>query len=210
MISVGIIEDENEIRNDLVSYFNKRDSFICKIHADSVENYFQIVKNQDPPDILLIDIGLPGMSGLEGIKLIKTANPEIDIVVLTIYDDNEKIFNALVSGASGYLLKNSSFSMIREALLELKNGGAPMTPQIARKVIDYFNQTKSQPITYTLTDREKEIVVGLVDGLSYKSISERMGISLETVRSFIKKIYKKLHVNSKVEVIKKSLSGEIN
>lgn len=210
MISVGIIEDENEIRNDLVSYFNKRDSFICKIHADSVENYLQIVKNQDPPDILLIDIGLPGMSGLEGIKLIKTANPEIDIVVLTIYDDNEKIFNALVSGASGYLLKNSSFSMIREALLELKNGGAPMTPQIARKVIDYFNQTKSQPITYTLTDREKEIVVGLVDGLSYKSISERMGISLETVRSFIKKIYKKLHVNSKVEVIKKSLSGEIN
>lgn len=210
MISIGIIEDETEIRNDLVSYFNKRDSFICKIHSESVEGYLQIVRNEEPPDILLIDIGLPGMSGLEGIKLIKSANPEIDIVVLTIYDDNEKIFNALVSGASGYLLKNSSFAMIREALIELRNGGAPMTPQIARKVIDYFNQTKSQPITYTLTDREKEIVVGLVDGLSYKSISERMGISLETVRSFIKKIYKKLHVNSKVEVIKKSLSGEIN
>jgi len=209
MISIGIIEDENDIRNDLVVYFNRQQDLFCTIAEPSVESFLKALKTKTIPDILLMDIQLPGMSGLEGIRLIKDQYPDTEILMLTIYDDTEKIFKALVTGASGYLLKNTSLPKIKEAILELRAGGAPMNPQIARKVIEYFNPAKPAKKESPLTDREKEIVIGLVDGLSYQAIGDRMGITIETVRSYIKTIYRKLQVNSKGEVIKKSLSGEI-
>jgi DNA-binding NarL/FixJ family response regulator len=128
--------------------------------------------------------------------------------MLTVYTDQQKIFEALCAGASGYLLKNAPFEELKNSIIELKKGGAPMSPQIARKVIDYF-KPKKEPKESVLSDKEKEVVVALVDGLSYKQIAERLFISFETVRSHIKNIYKKLHVHSKAEIIKKSFRDEI-
>ncbi|HKI46179.1 MAG TPA: response regulator transcription factor, partial [Balneolales bacterium] len=155
-------------------------------------------------------IELPGMSGIDGMKLIKNQHPEIEIIILTVYHDSHKIFDSLCAGASGYLLKHTSLPEIKEAIETLVDGGSPMSPQIARKVIDYFKkpEIKKEPES-ELTPREQEIVVGLVDGLSYKMIADRMGIAIDTVRAHIRNIYKKLHVNSKAEVIAKSLRGEI-
>jgi len=209
MISVGIVEDEEDIRNDLMVYFNRQTDLICPVAVPSVEDFIRAIRQKPIPDIILMDIQLPGMSGLEGIRLIKADYPDTEIIMLTIYDDTEKIFKALMAGASGYLLKNTSLPKIREAILELKTGGAPMNPQIARKVIEYFNPERQTKKESPLTDREKEIVIGLVDGLSYQAIGNRMGITIETVRSYIKSIYRKLQVNSKSEVIRKSLQGEI-
>ncbi len=162
------------------------------------------------PDVILMDIELPGMSGIDGMKLIKNQHPEVEIIILTVYHDSHKIFDSLCAGASGYLLKHTSLPEIKEAIETLVDGGSPMSPQIARKVIDYFKkpEVKKEPES-ELTPREQEIVVGLVDGLSYKMIADRMDIAIDTVRAHIRNIYKKLHVNSKAEVIAKSLRGEI-
>lgn len=209
MISVAIIEDDEEIREGIQKYLNRKVGFSCRIAEESVEDYLAHGHEEDWPDVILMDIGLPGMSGIDGIKLIKGRFPEIDIVMLTVYHDSHKIFEALRAGASGYLLKNTPLAEIKEALEQLQAGGAPMSPQIARKVIEHFNPPNKPTPESPLTAKEKEIVVGLVDGLSYKLIAERMNISVETVRFHIKNIYQKLHVHSKAEVITKSLRGEI-
>ncbi len=209
MINVAIVEDDEEIREGIRKYLNAQANFVCTLAEASVEALLGQLADDDLPEVVLMDLGLPGMSGIEGIRILKQKYPAIDFIVLTIYHDSHKIFDALRAGASGYLLKNTPLSEIKEALLQVNSGGSPMSPQIARKVIDYFNpKTKPYPNT-TLTGKEREIVAGLVDGLSYKMIADRMAISVETVRFHIKNIYQKLHVHSKVEVITKSLRGEI-
>jgi DNA-binding NarL/FixJ family response regulator len=209
MINVAIVEDDEEIREGIRKYLNAQKDFSCIMAEASVEALLPQLQEDDLPEVVLMDIGLPGMSGIEGIRILKQKYPGIDFIVLTIYHDSHKIFEALRAGASGYLLKNTPLSEIKEALLQVSSGGSPMSPQIARKVIDYFNpKTKPYP-GMTLTGKEREIVAGLVDGLSYKMIADRLNISVETVRFHIKNIYQKLHVHSKVEVITKSLRGEI-
>jgi len=210
MIQVGIVEDNTKIRNLIQRYLDMQDGISCKVAVDSVEDMLEHLKKHDHPDIILMDIQLPGMSGIDGIGIIKKDYPEIDIIMLTVYHDSHKIFDSLVAGASGYLLKHTSLPEIKEAVEDLAKGGAPMSPQIARKVIQYFNKpaVKKKPES-DLTAREQDIVNGLVDGLSYKMIADRYDISIDTVRAHIRNIYKKLHVNSKAEVIAKSLKGEI-
>ncbi len=210
MIKVGIVEDNVKIRNLIQRYLDMQDGISCRVAVDSVEEMLDYLKEKELPDILLMDIQLPGMSGIEGIGIIKQDYPEIDIIMLTVYHDSHKIFDSLKAGASGYLLKHTSLPEIKEAVEDLAKGGAPMSPQIARKVIQYFNttQVKKKPES-DLTAREQDIVNGLVDGLSYKMIADRFDISIDTVRAHIRNIYKKLHVNSKAEVIAKSLRGEI-
>jgi len=209
MINVAIIEDDEEIREGIQKYLNRQPGFSCRIAEESVEAFLAHGEEVFWPEVMLMDIGLPGMSGIDGIKLIKQQNPELDIVMLTVYHDSHKIFEALRAGASGYLLKNTPLAEIKEAIEQLNAGGAPMSPQIARKVIEHFNPSNKPEPQSPLTAKEKELVVGLVDGLSYKLIAERMSISVETVRFHIKNIYQKLHVHSKAEVITKSLRGEI-
>ncbi len=209
MIKLAIVEDDNELRKTLEDFLNQQDEFNCILSNDSAENLLWDMKKSELPDIILMDIQLPGMSGIEAMKLIKEKYPEIEILMLTVYADSQKIFDALCSGASGYLLKNAPFEEIINSIIELSNGGAPMSPQIARKVISYFKPKKKQKKESTLSDKEKEVVIALVDGLSYKQIAVRLFISVETVNSHIKNIYKKLHVHSKSEVIKKSLKNEI-
>ncbi|MCB0291280.1 MAG: response regulator transcription factor [Calditrichaeota bacterium] len=209
MINVAIVEDDLEIREVMENYLDNLDGFRCRIAVDSVEAFLDILNEKSLPEVILMDIGLPGMSGIDGIRLIKSRYPAIDIVMLTIYHDSQKIFNSLCAGASGYLLKNTPLAEISSGIELLRAGGAPMSPPIARKVIQHFNPDTQKRKASPLTPKEKEIVVGLVDGLSYKMIAQRMNISVETVRFHIKNIYQKLHVHSKAEVITKSLRGEI-
>lgn len=208
-IRTAIVEDDAEIRGNISDYLKNQGRFDLLFSAGSMENALEELKKKSIPDILLLDIGLPGMSGLNGIKLIKEMYPGCDIIMFTVHDDPNRIFEALCNGASGYLLKNTPFSEISRAIEDLYAGGAPMSPQIARKVIQHFNPgNKATPVS-PLSDKEREVVVGLVDGLSYKMIADRLDITIETVRSHIKNIYRKLHVHSKAEVITKSLKGEI-
>lgn len=210
MAAISIVEDNEKIRNLIHKYLQQQEEFNSVTSYDSVEAQLKNLTDTSHPQVILMDIELPGMSGIDGMKLIKSRYPDIDIIILTVYHDSHKIFDSLCAGASGYLLKHTSLQGIKEAIEVSLQGGSPMSPQIARKVINYFNGNSSEKKNdIELTDREQEIVVGLVDGLSYKMIADRMDISIDTVRTHIRNIYKKLHVNSKAEVIAKSLKGEI-
>lgn len=211
MANVAIVEDNVKIRDLIQKFLNKQETMKCPIAVDSVEQFLKLLNKDNLPEIILMDIELPGMSGIDGMRLLKNKYPNIDIIIISVYHDSHKIFDSLCAGASGYLLKHTTLPEIKDAIEVVLNGGAPMSPQIARKVINFFNQqtdTKKKPET-ELTQREQEIVIGLVDGLSYKMIADRLDISIDTVRAHIRNIYKKLHVNSKAEVIAKSLKGEI-
>ena len=208
MISVAIIEDVKDIREPLFEFLSSQPEFLCEIKAESVEDFFLKSNNALPPDVILLDIGLPGLSGLGAIQLLKEKWAEVNIIMLTVFDDTEKIFQALRSGAVGYLVKNTPLIKIRDAIIETAKGGAPLSPEIARKVVRFFESPKSK-IDSPLTEKEKQIVIRMVDGQSFKMIANELGNTLETIKSHTKNIYRKLYVNSKGEVIAKSLRGEI-
>ncbi|MCB0581021.1 MAG: response regulator transcription factor [Phaeodactylibacter sp.] len=209
MIYLGIIEDEPMVRENLEIYFGAQPEIEPILSADSVEGFMENLQPNMPLDTILLDIGLPGMSGLEGIRLLKGRRPDIDVIMLTAYDDSDRIFKALCAGADSYLIKRTGLPVIKDAILTVHRGGSYMSPSIARKVINHFAPKQEKSDNQVLTDRQLQIVNGLVDGLSYKMIADQYLISVETVRDHIKKIYRKLQVNSKAEVIRKKLDGEI-
>ena len=211
MITVAIVEDDREIRSGLQQFLDHQKDLSCPVAVESVEDLLhELSAKETEPNVILMDIGLPGMSGIDGIKILTKSSPDINIIVFTVHDDHDKVFDSLCAGASGYLLKNTPLQDIRSGIELLYSGGAPMSPQIARRTIDMFRSGKNQVSKESpLTLRENEIVIGLVDGLSYKLIADRMNISIETVRYHIKNIYQKLHVHCKADVITKSLRGEI-
>ncbi len=209
MISIAVVEDIEEIREPMFQFLQSQNDFLALFAAESVEEFFKTLDPDIPPDVILLDIGLPGISGLGAIKLIKERIPNSEIIMLTVFDDANKIFQAISSGASGYLLKNTSLEKIKESVIEVHNGGAQMSSSIARKVFNYFNKSVPKESEYNLSNKEKEIVAQIVDGLSYKMIAANLGNSIETIKTHAKNIYKKLQVNSKAEVIAKSLRGEI-
>jgi DNA-binding NarL/FixJ family response regulator len=207
MIHLALIEDDAVVRNNLAAFFNQQSELSCVIVAASVNEFFEQSAKVDRLDIVLSDIGLPGMSGIEAIPLIRKKFPDISIVILSVYADSDRIFKALCAGAVGYLQKDTEPQEILDSIKIISKGGSAMSPTIARKVVQYFapKRTYNEP----LTAKEQQVVTAMVDGLSYKMIATRLGITLETVRQHIKNIYRKLHVNSKGEVIVKSLKGEI-
>lgn len=205
MITLGIIEDDEIIRTIITKFLNKQDNIRCIISSESIEAFYNDLEESNVPQIILCDIGLPGMSGIDGIRKIKSDYPETLFIMLTVHSDSHKIFDALKAGASGYLLKNGSLEEIKDAIDNIMLGGSPLSSQVARKVIDYFRPKKKSP----LSSQEKEVVQGFVDGLSYKMIAGRLNISIDGIRYHVKNIYKKLHVNSKTEVLQKSFRGEI-
>lgn len=210
MAVIGIVEDNKKIRDLIQRYLDMQKDMECPVAVDSVEEMLEHLEEHQKPNVILMDIQLPGMSGIKGMEIIKSKYPEVEIIMLTVYHDSHKIFDSLKAGASGYLLKHTSLPEIKESIENLLKGGAPMSPQIARKVISHFNEEAPKKNEDSmLTNREQDIVNGLVDGLSYKLIADRYDISIDTVRAHIRNIYKKLHVNSKAEVIAKSLRGEI-
>lgn len=191
MAVIGIVEDNIKIRDLIQRYLDMQKDMECPVAVDSVEEMVEHLEKYTKPDVILMDIQLPGMSGIKGMELIKSKYPEIEIIMLTVYHDSHKIFDSLKAGASGYLLKHTSLPEIKESIENLLKGGAPMSPQIARKVISHFNEEAPKKNEDSmLTNREQDIVNGLVDGLSYKLIADRYDISIDTVRAHIRNIYK--------------------
>lgn len=208
-ISVAIVEDNASIRDGIARLLNASPGFRCNQKYASCEEALQSIK-EPLPDIVLMDIGLDGMSGIEGVRRLKQRYPNLNVVMLTVYDDNERIFQSLCNGAIGYLLKNSSTDAIVAALTEVHRGGAAMTPSIAKKVLNLFRSVApAQTERYDLTKRETEILEHLVAGSSYKMIAYDLGISNETVHTHIKRVYEKLQVHSKSEAVAKALRQKL-
>lgn len=209
-IKVAIFEDNNSLRTGLYQLVNGSNGFECVgayPDCSHILEHIHVIR----PDVLLMDIAMPGISGIEAVQIVKKNYPEIRILMQTIFEDTEKIFNSICAGASGYILKNTSPSRILEAIREIFEGGAPMSPSIASKVLKIV-QDSSSPIqinNFHLSEREKEILACLVKGMSYKLIADNCFISIDTVRGHIRSIYEKLHVNSKSEAVVKAIKGKI-
>jgi DNA-binding NarL/FixJ family response regulator len=208
-IQLGLVEDEPMVLENLELFLNAQPDMEVKVTAGSMEEFLEQIEGHSKAiNAVLLDINLPGMSGLEGIRHIKEKLQQVDIIMLTAYDDSDRVFKALCAGAVSYLTKGTDLPTIRDVLRTVHGGGSYMSPGIARKVISHFAPTRKK-LDDPLTPRQQQIVQGLVDGLSYKMIADKYLISVETVRDHIKKIYRKLQVNSKAEVIRKKLDGEI-
>lgn len=205
MIKVAIVEDNSTLRDSLSKLINQTDGMQC---VAALNNLLNIVSdlNKTKPDVILMDIGLPHISGIEGVRTVKDNFNTIEILMFTIFEDDDKIFEAIKAGASGYLLKKSPAEEITEAIRSLYYGGSPMSASIARRVIQSFRDPA--PVAkdaYHLTTRENEILHSLVDGLSYKRLAEKYFISISTVRTHIRHVYEKLQVNSKSQAVAKVL-----
>jgi DNA-binding NarL/FixJ family response regulator len=207
-IKVGIVEDQQLVRDGLITLIKSTPQLELGHVSHGVEDYLDIPL-QIPDNVLLLDIGLPGgMTGLEGIRPIKTSYPATEIIMLTTFDDSARVFKALCAGASAYLTKRTPFPKITEAITTVHRGGSYMSPSIARKVVEYFAPRQKQEST--LTPRQTQITDALVEGMSYKMIADKLMISTETVRDHIKKIYKKLQINSRGELISMRVRGELD
>jgi DNA-binding NarL/FixJ family response regulator len=202
MLPLAIIEDQPGIRESLADYLGTQPEFRLVLVAESVEHFLAEVSRVHPsPQLILSDIGLPGgKSGIEGLPLIRQRLPQAEVVMLSVFTDPERVVEALRAGAVGYLEKDTRPRQLKEALLQVVAGGSPMSPGVARHVIRFF-QPAPPPQGEHLTAREVEVVRAIEDGLSYKLIADRLGISIDTVRNHIRAIYRKLEVNSKSEVV---------
>ncbi len=202
MIAVAIVEDIKEIREGLQLLIDNSDGFLCReVYANAEEAIQQLPQSQ--PDVVLMDINLPGISGIDCIRKIKHQCSATQFIMSTVYEDDDNIFESLKAGASGYLLKKTEPAKILEAIREVVGGGSPMSTQIARKVIASFQAKNGIDETEILTPKEKEILKALSKGLRYKEIAADMHISIETVRSHVRRIYEKLHVQSRTEALNK-------
>jgi len=207
-IRVVLYEDNTDLRESMSVLLRGTPGIEFKgafMNCDDVLAQMKELK----PEIVLMDIDMPGINGIEGLKLVKKSFPEIEILMLTVFDDNERIFESICAGASGYILKTVGPADIISAIHQLHSGGAPMTPSIARKVLRLF--PKSSPVApeYELTTREKETLSWLAKGYSYKMISEQMGVTIHTINAHCKKIYEKLHVHSNTEAVAKAMNEKI-
>lgn len=202
MIRLGIIEDDRTVRRSLVGYFSREPGFSCLLNAGSVEEFMDSWAEDMYFDIILSDIGLPGVSGSDGVRLIRKKAPKCQVVMLTVYEDSHHIFEALRAGASGYLSKQTLPQKIKEALNTVHEGGAYMSPGVARRITDYFHPLPPSSSRESLTIREEEILQAVEEGLTNKEIAANLGITSETVKSHIKKIYTKLEVTSRRDIVR--------
>ena len=204
-IRVAIVEDQRDIREGLTTLINGTDGYRCTGAYRSMEEGLEGIK-RNMPDIALCDIGLPGMSGIEGIRILKERHPQLQLMMLTVYDDDERVFDALCAGACGYLLKKTPPARLIESLKDAVEGGAPMSPEIARRVITLFRDFRPpKRAEYDLTPHETRILKLLVEGHNYKTAAAELGVSVNTVSFHLKKIYEKLQVHSKSEAVAKAL-----
>lgn len=217
-ITVSIVEDNEQLRTTLARMIDRAEGFKCLSHFGSAEEALAAIPGA-PPEVVLMDINLPGINGVECVRRLKAALPGIMVVMLTAYEDTENIFNALAAGATGYLLKRAQRAEILEAIREVQRGGSPMTAHIARKVVLSFQKPvaapsqpapapaspASAPDGQALSPREQEVLDCLCQGLMYKEISEKIGVSYETVHTYIRRIYEKLQVRTRTEAVAKFL-----
>ena len=209
-IKVIMFDDNASLRDSIAMLLQDAKEFTL---IDSYAHCLDVLENirETQPDVVLMDIDMPGMNGIEGVRLIHKNFPSVRILMLTVFDDDEKVFAAIQAGASGYILKNAEPKNLLNAIAEVYNGGAPMTPAIAKKVLSRFQQLQPDEIKedYNLSAREKEVLLLLVEGLSYKMIASKLNITYDTVRAHMKKIYEKLHVTSMTEAVAKAINQKL-
>ena len=205
-IKVAIIEDEEGTRAGLAALISIESGFACTGVWSSMEEALAGL-DVASPEIVLVDIGLPGMSGIEGIRILKERRPALALLVLTVYEDEDRLFGALCAGACGYLLKGTPPDRLMESLREAMEGGAPMTPQIARRVIEHFQARRrpQPPTAHDLTPHELRILHLLVEGHHYQTAADELGVTGNTIRFHLRRIYEKLQVHSKAEAVAKAL-----
>jgi DNA-binding NarL/FixJ family response regulator len=207
IIKVSIVDDEVDLRENIAGYVDTAKGFRCVgVHGSAEEALENLPKEK--PDVVLMDINMGGMNGIECVRQLKPKMPATQIVMLTVFEDTEKIFSALAAGASGYLLKRLAPTKLLEAIREVHEGGSPMSAPIARKVVQSLQPVLAAPAadeTMTLSPREREVLDGLAEGQAYKQIADRLNVSIHTVRNYIRRIYEKLHVCSRTEAVAKYL-----
>jgi DNA-binding NarL/FixJ family response regulator len=204
-IRVVIIEDLREVRDGLAMLIGGTNGFRCVATYRTMEEALVGLEGGGP-DVILTDIGLPGMSGIEGARILRERFPQVPILALSVYDDDENVFNAICAGASGYLVKNTAPARLLESLKEVAAGGAPMSPEVARRVVELFREFRPPShAAYRLTPQETELLRLIVQGHFYKTAAQVMGISTNTISFHLKNIYQKLHVHSKTEAVAKAL-----
>ena len=219
-ISVWMVEDDERFRNNMKDLINENAGLTCDLALPSCEEALAhlapkrhgasaLIESDAAPDILLMDIGLPGLDGIEGIRRVKSIAPSIQVIMLTVFDDSDKIFRAICAGASGYLLKSDPPDDIITSLSDILKGGAPINAQIARKMLDMFADMATPKGNYEITEAEKEILQLLVQGNPKKQIAHDLGISFHTVDTHLRNIYTKLQVHSRSEAVAKALKAKL-
>jgi DNA-binding NarL/FixJ family response regulator len=208
-IKVAIVDDDEGIRSSLATLIRRAAAFqLTGDYPDAETAIKEIPRN--PPDVVLMDINMPGMKGMECVRQLKLQLPAVQFLMLTVYEDSDSLFASLKSGASGYLLKRTASARLLEAIRDVHAGGAPMTPQLARRVVQFFTKpvaAQASPVSL-LTAGEKEFLDQLANGYAYKEIADRMKISIDTVRSYVRTVYEKLHVHSRTEAVVKYLRAK--
>ena len=208
-IRVSIIEDERDIRECLTFLINGTPGYTCIGNYRTMEEALDKIR-EPLPDLVLSDIGLPGMSGIEGIKILKERYPDLQILMLTVYDDDERIFDAMCAGATGYLLKKTQPATLLESLKEAVSGGAPMSPEVARRVISLFRQFRPpERADYDLTPHETRLLKLFVEGHIYKTAAVELGVSINTINFHVRNIYEKLQVHTRSEAVAKALVNRL-
>ena len=204
-IKVAVVDDEVDLRENIAAFIDAARGFSCTSVYSSAEDAIARLP-LDKPDVILMDINLGGMSGIECVRRLKPQMPEVQVVMLTVFEDTEKIFSALTAGASGYLLKRLAPAKLLEAIREVHEGGSPMSAPIARKVVQSLQVVPARgDANMELSAREREVLDGLAEGQAYKQIADKLGVSIHTVRNYILRIYEKLHVCSRTEAVAKYL-----
>ncbi|HXB06201.1 MAG TPA: response regulator transcription factor [Puia sp.] len=206
--TIAIFEDNSRLRESLTVLLGGVEGYTVCGDYENCAQAASVIR-QFEPDIVIMDIDMPGVNGIEGLRIIKEQRPETFIIMHTVFEDDDRLFQCLCGGANGYILKNSSFVHLLEAIETVLHGGAPLSPVIAKKVLEFFRPANPGRLQYHLSDREKEVLKYLVKGFSYKMIAGQCHISLDTVRGHIRNIYSKLHVNCGREAVSKALRDNI-
>jgi len=209
IIKTAVVEDMRDIRDGLTTLINFTDGFRCTGSYPSMEEAFARLPG-NVPDVLLSDIGLPGMSGIEGIRILKERYPQMQILMLTVYDDDDRIFDALCAGASGYLLKRTPPAKLLENIREAMSGGSPVSPEIATRVIKFFREFHNpEREDYALTPHETRLLKLLTEGYNYQTAAEKLGVSYNTIKFHVRHIFDKLQVHSKSEAVVKAMRDRL-
>ena len=208
-VTVVIVEDHREFRESLAFMVNATEGYRCTGHFRTMEEAIEKMA-ANVPDVVLSDIGLPGMSGIEGVRILKERYPKLLVLMLTVYDDDDRIFDALCAGASGYLLKKTPPARLLDSLKEAVGGGAPMSPEVARRVIALFRDVRPPDrVDYDLTPHETRLLKLLVEGHNYKTAAAALGVTTATISFHLQRIYEKLQVHSKSEAVAKALRNRL-